>query len=71
MNIYFGYSGSLEELKEYNLVEDCEKFKGVYEHSLWILASTLAACEQLMQKQAQIAINWSVFGAFLVIQRTT
>ena len=51
-------SNSVEQLKEFNLVEDCERFKGVYEHSLWILAATLTACEQLALKRSKVAINW-------------
>ena len=49
-----------EELENFGLTEDAVKFKGAGQHALWILQSSLTACDEIIKCQGQpkVAVNW-------------
>lgn len=48
-----------QQLKEFNIGDDCPVFEGVYEYSRLYAGASLDATHKLLSGQSDIAINWS------------
>jgi acetoin utilization deacetylase AcuC-like enzyme len=47
-----------EALEEYGLLDDCARFRGLWQHTSAVAGASLTAAELLVRKKACVAMNW-------------